>query len=113
MLAATAHPAVSHLHPFANMQMIDMENLLSLLGTPGKVTDAPNAPDLQLADGSVEFRDVQFGYERGVPVLKGVSRQGVRWGGGAQALVVVTVVTVGGGGGVADMGCGCAGGGGL
>lgn len=67
----TAHPALPALS--SNTQMIDMENLLSLLGTPGKVVDAPNAPDLQLADGSVEFRDVQFGYERGVPVLKGVS----------------------------------------
>jgi hypothetical protein len=55
------------------LQMIDMENLLSLLGTPGKVTDAPNALDLQLAEGGVEFRDVVFGYERGVSVLKGVS----------------------------------------
>jgi ABC-type transport system involved in Fe-S cluster assembly fused permease/ATPase subunit len=53
--------------------MIDMENLLQLLGTPGKVVDAPNAPALQLAGGAVEFRDVVFGYERGVSVLKGVS----------------------------------------
>lgn len=53
--------------------MIDMENLLSLLDTPGKVTDAPGAPDLQLGEGAVEFRDVGFGYERGVAVLKGVS----------------------------------------
>lgn len=53
--------------------MIDMENLLQLLDTPGKVNDAPNATDLALAEGGVEFRDVVFGYERGVPVLKGVS----------------------------------------
>lgn len=53
--------------------MIDMENLLALLDTPGKVNDAPNATDLALAEGGVEFRDVVFGYERGVPVLKGVS----------------------------------------
>lgn len=56
--------------------MIDMENLLQLLDTPGKVVDAPNATDLQLAEGAVEFRDVMFGYERGVPVLKGVSGVG-------------------------------------
>lgn len=53
--------------------MIDLENLLQLLDTPGKVYDAPGAPDLQLAEGTVEFRDVAFNYERGVPVLKGVS----------------------------------------
>jgi ATP-binding cassette subfamily B protein len=53
--------------------MIDMENLLALLDTPGKVSDAPGAPDLALATGGVEFKDVMFGYERGVPVLKGVS----------------------------------------
>lgn len=53
--------------------MIDMENLLQLLDTPGKVVDAPNAPDLVLGSGAVEFRDVSFGYEPGLSVLKGVS----------------------------------------
>jgi len=62
--------------PLLCLQMIDMENLLQLLDTPGKVVDAPNATDLQLAEGAVEFRDVMFGYERGVPVLKGVSGVG-------------------------------------
>lgn len=53
--------------------MIDMENLLHLLDTPGKVVDAPNAPDLVLSNGTVEFQDVSFGYEPGLSVLKGVS----------------------------------------
>eukprot|EP00878_Enallax_costatus_P013753 GHUV01014384.1.p1 GENE.GHUV01014384.1~~GHUV01014384.1.p1 ORF type:complete len:619 (+),score=130.70 GHUV01014384.1:1438-3294(+) len=53
--------------------MIDMENLLQLLDTPGKVVDAPNAPDLVLSNGTVEFQDVSFGYEPGLSVLKGVS----------------------------------------
>eukprot|EP00879_Flechtneria_rotunda_P018678 GHRR01019601.1.p1 GENE.GHRR01019601.1~~GHRR01019601.1.p1 ORF type:complete len:623 (+),score=198.83 GHRR01019601.1:173-2041(+) len=53
--------------------MIDMENLLQLLDTAGKVIDAPGAPDLQLSSGAVEFRDVAFAYERGLNVLKGVS----------------------------------------
>jgi ABC-type transport system involved in Fe-S cluster assembly fused permease/ATPase subunit len=38
----------------------------------GKVVDAPTATDLVLRDGSVEFRDVSFGYEPGLSVLKGV-----------------------------------------
>ncbi|WIA42366.1 hypothetical protein OEZ86_008373 [Tetradesmus obliquus] len=53
--------------------MIDMENLLQLLDTPGKVVDSPSATDLVLRDGAVEFRDVSFGYEAGLSVLKGVS----------------------------------------
>lgn len=57
--------------------MIDMENLLQLLDTPGKVVDAPNAPDLVLSRGAVEFRDVSFGYEPGLSVLKGVSTHGL------------------------------------
>lgn len=39
----------------------------------GKVVDAPSATDLVLRDGAVEFRDVSFGYEAGLSVLKGVS----------------------------------------
>jgi hypothetical protein len=54
--------------------MIDMENLLALLDTPGRVTDAPDARPLALAEGAVEFRDVSFSYERGLSVLKGVRR---------------------------------------
>jgi hypothetical protein len=41
----------------------------------GKVVDAPTATDLVLREGAVEFRDVSFGYEAGLSVLKGVRRQ--------------------------------------
>lgn len=37
------------------------------------MVDAPTATDLVLREGSVEFRDVSFAYERGLSVLKGVS----------------------------------------
>jgi ABC-type transport system involved in Fe-S cluster assembly fused permease/ATPase subunit len=41
----------------------------------GKVVDAPTATDLVLRDGAVEFRDVSFGYEPGLSVLKGVRKE--------------------------------------
>lgn len=53
--------------------MIDMENLLQLLDTPGRVTDAPGAKDLVLSKGEVVFDDVSFAYQPGYNVLKGVS----------------------------------------
>ncbi|GBF99523.1 hypothetical protein Rsub_11957 [Raphidocelis subcapitata] len=53
--------------------MIDMENLLQLLETRGRVYDAPNARPLVLRGGEVEFDGVCFGYEPARTVLKEVS----------------------------------------
>ena len=50
-------------------------DLLQLLDTRGKVSDAPDAKALVLAGGAVEFKDVSFTYPGtggGVPVLKDV-----------------------------------------
>jgi ABC-type transport system involved in Fe-S cluster assembly fused permease/ATPase subunit len=53
--------------------MIDMENLLQLLDTSGKVTDAPTAKDLVLSRGDVVFNEVSFAYDPAMAVLKSVS----------------------------------------
>jgi len=53
--------------------LIDIEQMFTLLGVPQEVVDAPGAPDLALAGGTVVFDDVHFGYDTRRPILKGVS----------------------------------------
>lgn len=57
--------------------MIDMENLLQLLDTSGKVTDSPTAKDLVLSRGDVVFDQVSFAYDPAMTVLKSVGGSGV------------------------------------
>jgi len=52
--------------------LIDMEAMWNLVDTPAEVTDKPGAPALQVAQGNVRFQDVQFGYEDGREILKGL-----------------------------------------
>jgi ATP-binding cassette subfamily B (MDR/TAP) protein 6 len=53
--------------------MIDMENMFDLLEKPGVVQDAPGARQLQLARGTIEFRNVWFAYKPAHMVLKDMS----------------------------------------
>uniref|UniRef100_A0A7R9V3N9 Uncharacterized protein n=1 Tax=Chlamydomonas euryale TaxID=1486919 RepID=A0A7R9V3N9_9CHLO len=53
--------------------MIDMENLLNLLEKQPKVSDAPDAQELLVSEGKVEYDNVTFGYTPGNPVIKNVS----------------------------------------
>lgn len=53
--------------------LIDMERMFELLGQDREVADQPAAPDLRLQGGTIEFRDVGFGYDERRPILKGVS----------------------------------------
>ena len=50
-----------------------MENLFELLDRRSGVADAPGAQPLALTAGEVEFKNVVFEYERGAPVLRGLS----------------------------------------
>ena len=50
-----------------------MENLFELLDRRSGVADAPGAQPLALRGGEVEFKNVVFEYERGAPVLRGLS----------------------------------------
>ncbi|HKP34201.1 MAG TPA: ABC transporter ATP-binding protein/permease, partial [Sphingomicrobium sp.] len=52
--------------------LIDMEAMWDLLDTPTEVTDAPDAPALQVARGNVRFDNVHFGYEPARAILKGL-----------------------------------------
>ncbi|KAG2448115.1 hypothetical protein HYH02_006700 [Chlamydomonas schloesseri] len=53
--------------------MIDMENLLELLGREPVVADTTTARDLVVATGELAFDDVSFQYEAGQTVLRNVS----------------------------------------
>ncbi|KAH3715868.1 ATP-binding cassette sub-family B member 6-like [Dreissena polymorpha] len=52
---------------------VDMENMFELLETGMDVKDDPDARDMQIQGGCIEFKDVQFKYEPTKPILKGIS----------------------------------------
>ncbi len=53
--------------------LIDMEAMFDLLDTPAEITDRPGAPDLVVGNGHIRFEDVDFGYEPGRQILRGLS----------------------------------------
>ena len=53
--------------------LTDLENMLGLLKRRPMISDAVDARPLQLADGTIEFRDVHFAYQAERPILKGLS----------------------------------------
>jgi ATP-binding cassette subfamily B protein len=53
--------------------LVDMGEMFALLGQPAEVVDKPGATALQVKGGEVTFDNVQFGYDKERPILKGVS----------------------------------------
>lgn len=56
-----------------NTSLVDTEKLLHLLNEPTDVNDKPDAPDLVVKDGEIEFDNVSFSYDDRTPALTGVS----------------------------------------
>jgi len=52
--------------------VIDMGAMFDLIDTPSEIVDAPGAKPLVVASGHIRFEDVQFGYDPGQPILKGI-----------------------------------------
>ncbi|MDR6848314.1 ATP-binding cassette subfamily B protein [Sphingomonas sp. BE270] len=52
--------------------VIDMGAMFDLIDTQSEVVDAPDATPLLVARGHVRFEDVRFGYDAGMPILKGI-----------------------------------------
>ncbi|MFZ5793487.1 MAG: ABCB family ABC transporter ATP-binding protein/permease [Sphingomonas sp.] len=52
--------------------VIDMGAMFDLIDTQSEVVDAPGATPLLVARGHVRFEDVRFGYDAGMPILKGI-----------------------------------------
>lgn len=53
--------------------LTDIENMFELLDIPREVQDKPDAEQLVVRDGKVEFRDVHFSYDPARKIMKGVS----------------------------------------
>ena len=53
--------------------MASGQRIFEVLDVPIEVRDRPDAEPLEAPDGSIEFENVDFGYEIGNPVLKGMS----------------------------------------
>lgn len=53
--------------------MASGHRIFEVLDVPIDVLDKPDAEDLGKIDGSIEFRNVTFGYVEGLPVLKNIS----------------------------------------
>jgi subfamily B ATP-binding cassette protein MsbA len=56
-----------------NNALAGAERVFTVLDTPAKVTDAPGAEELPPFSESIEYRDVSFEYQPGVPALADVS----------------------------------------
>ena len=52
--------------------VLDMGAMFDLIDTPGEIVDAPSALPLHIEKGHVRFEDVRFGYDQGMPILKGI-----------------------------------------
>ena len=53
--------------------LVDMAEMFDLLNYPTEVTDKPDAPDLKVTGGHLEFKNIQFGYEADRQILLNVS----------------------------------------
>jgi ATP-binding cassette subfamily B protein len=53
--------------------LADLDRMFDLLGREREVADAPGAPDLQVREGAVRFRNVSFAYEPARAILHDVS----------------------------------------
>jgi ABC-type multidrug transport system fused ATPase/permease subunit len=49
------------------------ERIFQILGVPAEIVDRPDAAELPQVQGSVEFRNVTFGYSKNRPVLHGLN----------------------------------------
>lgn len=52
--------------------VIDMGAMFDLIDTAPEVVDLPDAPALAVRDAHVRFEGVAFGYDAGMPILKGI-----------------------------------------
>ncbi|KIL68923.1 hypothetical protein M378DRAFT_184787 [Amanita muscaria Koide BX008] len=64
---------LGYIYRSVNTALIDTEKLLKLLNEPTEVNDKPNAPDLLIGDGEIEFDNVSFSYDGRATALNGIS----------------------------------------
>ncbi|KAF8891689.1 hypothetical protein BD779DRAFT_1512462 [Infundibulicybe gibba] len=64
---------LGYIYRSVNQSLIDTEKLLTLLNEPTEVNDKPNAPDLIVTDGEIEFENVSFSYDGRSTALNAIS----------------------------------------
>ncbi|KAG5637231.1 hypothetical protein H0H81_005353, partial [Sphagnurus paluster] len=64
---------LGYIYRSVNQSLVDTEKLLALLNEPTEVNDVPNAPELIVNDGEIEFDNVNFSYDGRSTALHGVS----------------------------------------
>jgi ATP-binding cassette, subfamily B, bacterial MsbA len=64
---------LARLHVDLSSQLFGVGLLYTFLDEHDYERDEPHAPELKVANGRIEFRDVVFGYRRGETVLHGIS----------------------------------------
>ncbi|OCF58072.1 hypothetical protein L486_04101 [Kwoniella mangroviensis CBS 10435] len=64
---------LSSLYRSINTNITDSEKMLKLLAEQTEIKDLPDAKDLIITDGTIEFDDVTFSYDDKVTALKNVS----------------------------------------
>src|SRR5512143_1580020 len=53
--------------------VIDIEKMFAILGRKPEIEDRPGAGVLKVASGAIRFENVNFSYEAGRQILKGLS----------------------------------------
>ncbi|TKY85798.1 hypothetical protein EX895_005339 [Sporisorium graminicola] len=61
------------LYRVVQQNLVDTDKLMTLLEEKTEVKDMPDAKDLVVTDGVIEFQDVRFSYDGKVEALKGLS----------------------------------------
>ncbi|KAL1650367.1 hypothetical protein SLS58_001184 [Diplodia intermedia] len=64
---------LAHSYSRLSSDLIDAERMLQLFLTKSSITERPNAPDLKVAGGHVEYDEVGFAYDPRKPTLDGIS----------------------------------------
>ncbi|KAJ3574661.1 hypothetical protein NP233_g1629 [Leucocoprinus birnbaumii] len=64
---------LGYIYRSVNQSLVDTERLLALLNEPTDVNDKPDAPDLIVSDGEIEFENVSFSYDQRTTALNTVS----------------------------------------
>ena len=64
---------LGYIYRSVNQSLVDTEKLLKLLNEPTEVNDSPDAEDLIVEDGEIEFDNVTFSYVGRTTALNGVS----------------------------------------
>ncbi|EIW63180.1 uncharacterized protein TRAVEDRAFT_62820 [Trametes versicolor FP-101664 SS1] len=64
---------LGYLYRTINQSLVDTERLLKLLSEPTEINDRPNAPDLIVENGEIEFDNVNFSYDGRSTALESVS----------------------------------------